>query len=144
MIVTPQFNMDPMTASEFEDLLAAQRRAMVRDIPTSDATAATETPTLTRTELAEMLCDRVGLNKQESKEMVEAFFEVMRDALEGGESVKLAGFGSFQLRDKRPRPGRNPKTGIATLIAARRVVTFRSGPTLKARLEANREQRHHD
>ena len=130
-----------MTASEFEDLLAAQRRAMVRDIPTSDAT---ETPTLTRAELAEMLCDRVGLNKQESKEMVEAFFEVMRDALEGGESVKLAGFGSFQLRDKRPRPGRNPKTGIATLIAARRVVTFRSGPTLKARLEANREQRHHD
>ena len=121
--------------------LAAQRRAMVRDIPTSDAT---ETPTLTRAELAEMLCDRVGLNKQESKEMVEAFFEVMRDALEGGESVKLAGFGSFQLRDKRPRPGRNPKTGIATLIAARRVVTFRSGPTLKARLEANREQRHHD
>ena len=141
MIVTPPFNMDPMTASEFEDLLAAQRRAMVRDIPTSDAT---ETPTLTRAELAEMLCDRVGLNKQESKEMVEAFFEVMRDALEGGESVKLAGFGSFQLRDKRPRPGRNPKTGIATLIAARRVVTFRSGPTLKARLEANREQRHHD
>jgi len=111
---------------------------MVRDIPTSDATAATETPTLTRAELAEMLCDRVGLNKQESKEMVEAFFEVMRDALEGGESVKLAGFGSFQLRDKRPRPGRNPKTGIATLIAARRVVTFRSGPTLKARLEVNR------
>lgn len=127
--------MDQMTASEFEDLLAVQRRAMVRDIPTSDAT---ETPTLTRAELAEMLCDRVGLNKQESKEMVDAFFEVMRDALEGGESVKLTGFGSFQLRDKRPRPGRNPKTGIATLIAARRVVTFRSGPTLKARLEVNR------
>src|ERR1700674_1992291 len=135
MIVTPQFNMDPMTPREFEDLLAAQRRAMVRDIPTSDATASTETP---RAELAEMLRDRVGLNKQESKEMVEAFFEVMRDALEGGESVKLAGFGSFPLRDKRPRPGRNPKTGIATLIAARRVVTFRSGPTLKARLEVNR------
>jgi integration host factor subunit alpha len=111
---------------------------MVRDIPTSDATAATETPTLTRAELAEMLCDRVGLNKQESKEMVEAFFEVMRDALEGGESVKLAGFGSFQLRAKRPRPGRNPKTGVTTLIAARRVVRFRSGPTLKARLESNR------
>ena len=127
--------MDQMTASEFEDQLAAQRRAMVRDIQTSDAT---ETPTLTRAELAEMLCDRVGLNKQESKEMVDAFFEVMRDALEGGESVKLAGFGSFQLRDKRPRPGRNPKTRIATLIAERRVVTFRSGPTLKARLEVNR------
>lgn len=134
-MVTPPFNMDQMTASEFEDQLAAQRRAMVRDIPTSDAT---ETPTLTGAELAEMLCDRVGLNKQESKEMVDAFFEVMRDALEGGESVKLAGFGSFQLHDKRPRPGRNPKTGIATLIAARRVVTFRSGPTLKARLEVNR------
>jgi integration host factor subunit alpha len=59
-----------MTAREFEDLLAAQRRAMVRDIPTSDATASTETPTLTRAELAEMLRDRVGLNKQESREMV--------------------------------------------------------------------------
>ncbi len=130
-----------MTASEFEDLLVAQRRAMMRDIPTSNSTASTEIVTLTKAELAEMLRDRVGLNKQESKEMVEAFFEVMRDALEGGESVKLAGFGSFQLRDKRPRPGRNPKTGIATLIASRRVVTFRSGPTLKARLEAKREPR---
>ena len=136
MIVTPLFNMAPMTASEFDDLLAAQRRAMVRDIPTSDATAATETPTLTRAELAEMLCDRVGLNKQESKEMVEAFFEVMRDALEGGESVKLAGFGSFQLRAKRPRPGRNPKTGEEIPISARRVVTFRPGQKLKARVEA--------
>jgi integration host factor subunit alpha len=126
-----------MTARDFEDLLAAQRRARVRHIPTSDATAFTETRTLTRAELAEMLRDRVGLNKQESKEMVDAFFGVMRDALEGGESVKLAGFGSFQTRDKRTRPGRNPKTGIATLIAARRVVMFRSGPTVKARLEVN-------
>jgi integration host factor subunit alpha len=135
MIVTLPFNTDPMTAREFEDLLVAQRRAMARDIRTSDSNVSTETATLTKADLAEMLCDRVGLNKQEAKEMVEAFFEVMRDALESGESVKLAGFGSFQLRDKRPRPGRNPKTGIATLIAARRVVTFRSGPTLKARLK---------
>lgn len=73
MIVTPPFNIVSMTAREFEDLLAAQRRAMVRDIPTSNSTAPTETPTLTKAELAEMLRDRVGLNKQESKEMVEAF-----------------------------------------------------------------------
>jgi len=111
---------------------------MAHDIRTPKATTSTEKPKLTKAELAEMLRDRIGLSRQEAKEMVEAFFEVMRDALEGGESVKLAGFGSFQLRDKRPRPGRNPKTGIATLIAARRVVTFRSGPTLKARLEVNR------
>jgi integration host factor subunit alpha len=135
MIVTLPFNTDPMTTREFEDLLAAQRRTMVRDIRTSDPNASTEMATLTKADLAEMLRDRVGLNKQEAKEIVEAFFEVMRDALESGESVKLAGFGSFQLRDKRPRPGRNPKTGIATLIAARRVVTFHLGPTLKARLK---------
>jgi hypothetical protein len=66
-----------MTAREFEDLLAAQRSAMVRDIPTSNFTASTEMPTLTKAELAEML---LGLNKQEAKEMVEAFFGVMRDA----------------------------------------------------------------
>src|SRR5260370_15674873 len=70
MIVTPPFNMDPMTASEFEDVLAAQRRAMMRDIPTSDAT---ETPTLTRAELAEMLCDRVGLNPEVAAASMQSF-----------------------------------------------------------------------
>ena len=65
----------------------------------------------TKAELAELLFDNVGLNKREAKDMVEAFFEVIRDALESGDSVKLSGFGNFQLRDKPQRPGRNHQGG---------------------------------
>ena len=94
-----------------------------------------ETPTLTKAELAEMLFDRLGLNKRESKDMVEAFFEEIRNALETGDSVKLSGFGNFQLRDKPQRPGRNPKTGQEIPITARRVVTFHASPKLKSDVE---------
>ena len=80
--------------------------------------------TLTKAELADMLFEKVGLNKREAKDMVETFFEEIRLALENGESVKLSGFGNFQLRDKPQRPGRNPKTGEEIPITARRVVTF--------------------
>ena len=125
-----------MNSSDFEALLAAQRSAMIRDLPASSASATTDTPTLTKAELAELLFDNVGLNKREAKDMVEAFFEVIRDALESGDSVKLSGFGNFQLRDKPQRPGRNPKTGEEIPISARRVVTFRPGQKLKARVEA--------
>ena len=92
--------------------------------------------TLTKAELADLLFEKVGLNKREAKDMVEAFFEEIRGALERGESVKLSGFGNFQLRDKPQRPGRNPKTGEEIPITARRVVTFRPGQKLKARVEA--------
>ena len=94
-------------------------------------------------ELVEMLSDRASLNKREAKEMVKAFFEVMRDALES-EDVQLSGFGKFQLREKSQRPGRNPKTGETTSIAARRVVTFHASQKLKARLEIDGEQRRRD
>lgn len=107
--------MNDMNSSEFEALLTAQRSAMSRDVPASPLPG--DTPTLTKAELAELLFDSVGLNKREAKDMVEAFFEVIRDALENGESVKLSGFGNFQLRDKPQRPGRNPKTGEAIPIA---------------------------
>ena len=80
--------------------------------------------TLTKAELADLLFEKVGLNKREAKDMVEAFFEEIRGALERGESVKLSGFGNFQLRGKPQRPGRNPKTGEEIPITARRVVTF--------------------
>ena len=90
----------------------------------------------TKAELAELLFDHVGLNKREAKDMVEAFFEVIRDALESGDSVKLSGFGNFQLRDKPQRPGRNPKTGEEIPITARRVVTFHASQKLKAMVEA--------
>ncbi len=91
---------------------------------------------LTKADMAEKLFEELGLNKREAKELVEQFFEEMRGALETGGQVKLSGFGNFDLRDKSPRPGRNPKTGEEIPISARRVVTFRPGQKLKARVEA--------
>ncbi|UVW30405.1 integration host factor subunit alpha [Massilia sp. H6] len=92
-------------------------------------------PTLTKAELAELLFEQVGLNKREAKDMVETFFDEIRNALERGEAVKLSGFGNFQLRDKPQRPGRNPKTGEEIPITARRVVTFHASQKLKAMVE---------
>ena len=91
---------------------------------------------LTKSEMAERLYEELGLNKREAKEIVELFFEEIRVCLEGNEQVKLSGFGNFDLRDKSQRPGRNPKTGEEIPISARRVVTFRPGQKLKARVEA--------
>ena len=91
---------------------------------------------LTKAEIANRLFDEVGLNKREAKEFVDAYFEEIRAALETGENVKLSGFGNFQLREKNQRPGRNPKTGEEIPISARRVVTFRPGQKLRARVEA--------
>jgi integration host factor subunit alpha len=91
---------------------------------------------LTKADLANRLFEEVGLNKREAKEFVDAYFEIVRAALENGENVKLSGFGNFQLRDKNERPGRNPKTGEEIPISARRVVTFRPGQKLRSRVEA--------
>lgn len=91
---------------------------------------------LTKADMAEKLYEELGLNKREAKELVELFFEEVRLALESGDHVKLSGFGNFDLRDKNQRPGRNPKTGEEIPISARRVVTFRPGQKLKARVEA--------
>ncbi|MCP4408833.1 MAG: integration host factor subunit alpha [Pseudomonadota bacterium] len=90
---------------------------------------------LTKADLAESLFEELGLNKREAKDLVELFFEEVRTALEQGEQVKLSGFGNFTLREKKQRPGRNPKTGEEIPISARRVVTFRPGQKLKARVE---------
>jgi integration host factor subunit alpha len=91
-----------------------------------------ETPTLTKAELAELLFERLGLNKRESKDMVEAFFEIVNEALVEGTDVKLSGFGNFAIRRKAPRPGRNPRTGEPIPIKARNVVTFHASHKLKA------------
>ena len=91
---------------------------------------------LTKAYFAERLFEEVGLNKREANDMVELFFEEIKSSLEHGKQVKISGFGKFELRDKTPRPGRNPKTGEEIPISARRVVTFRSGQKLKARVEA--------
>ena len=91
---------------------------------------------LTKADMAEHLFDELGLNKREAKDLIEEFFEGIRTALGRGEEVKLSGFGNFELHDKKERPGRNPKTGEEIPITARRVVTFRPGQKLKARVEA--------
>jgi integration host factor subunit alpha len=92
---------------------------------------------LTKADMAERLFEEFGLNKREAKDLVEMFFEEIRAALHAGKQVKLSGFGNFNLRDKKQRPGRNPKTGEEIPISARRVVTFHPGQKLKARVEAH-------
>ncbi|MCY4564874.1 MAG: integration host factor subunit alpha [Gammaproteobacteria bacterium] len=91
---------------------------------------------LTKAEMAERLVDEVGFNRREASEIVEQFFDEIADVLAANEPVKLSGFGNFTPRDKGARPGRNPKTGAGFLITARRVVTFRAGRKLKARMKA--------
>ncbi len=91
---------------------------------------------LTKADMAESLFNKLGLNKRESRELVDLYFEELIASLAVGEQVKLSGFGNFDLRDKNTRPGRNPKTGEEIPITARRVVTFRPGQKLRARVEA--------
>lgn len=90
---------------------------------------------LTKADISLELTEKLGLNNREAKELVEAFFEEVRGALEGGSDVKLSGFGNFILRHKKARPGRNPKTGEDKIISARTVVTFRPGQKLRARID---------
>lgn len=94
-----------------------------------------ETSALTKAQLAELLFEQIGLNKRESKDMVEAFFDLLGQHLIAGDEVKLSGFGNFQMRVKAPRPGRNPRTGESIPIAARRVVTFHASQKLKDMLQ---------
>ncbi len=91
---------------------------------------------LTKADMAESLFNKLGLNKNEARELVDLYFQELVACLAVGEQVKLSGFGNFYLRDKNERPGRNPKTGEKVLITARRVVTFSPGNKLKARVEA--------
>ncbi len=91
---------------------------------------------LTKAHMAESLFNVLGLNKKEARELVDSYFEELIASLAVGENVRLSGFGNFDLRDKSARPGRNPKTGENIPITARRVVTFKAGQKLKARVEA--------
>jgi integration host factor subunit alpha len=95
-----------------------------------------ETVALTKAQLADLLFDHIGLNKRESKDMVDSFFDLMTQRLQDGHDVKLSGFGNFQIRSKASRPGRNPKTGEAVPIQARRVVTFHASSKLKEVIQA--------
>jgi integration host factor subunit alpha len=90
-----------------------------------------ETPALTKAQLADMLFEQIGLNKRESKDMIDAFFDLIAEQVVAGNDVKISGFGNFQIRVKAPRPGRNPRTGEPIPIEARRVVTFHASHKLK-------------
>jgi|TARA_B100000959_G_scaffold233540_1_gene251024 integration host factor subunit alpha len=92
--------------------------------------------TITKNSLVEIIHNEVGLNKREAREFIEEFFESIKSGLEAGYGIKISGFGNFVLRDKKSRPGRNPKTGEDVTISERRVVTFKSGLKLKNKLEA--------
>jgi len=90
--------------------------------------------TLTRADLAETINRKIGLSRSESLDLVEQVLAKMSDALVRGENVKISGFGSFVLRDKKERIGRNPKTGVEVPITPRRVMTFRASQLLKDRV----------
>lgn len=91
--------------------------------------------TITKLDIIEYLSDKYHLSKHDTKNVVENFLEEIRSSLESGHDVKLSGFGNFELRDKSSRPGRNPKTGDVVPVSARRVVTFKPGQKLRARVE---------
>ncbi|HKL77446.1 MAG TPA: integration host factor subunit alpha [Gammaproteobacteria bacterium] len=95
---------------------------------------------ITKADLVEMLHDRIGFSKKEARELVETSLDEVRASLASGEEVKLSGFGKFELRDKPPRPGRNPKTGEEVTITARRVVNFRPSQVLKSRVNGERDE----
>ena len=94
-----------------------------------------ETPALTKAQLADMLFDQIGLNKRESKDMIDAFFELISKSVVAGQDVKISGYGNFQIRTKAPRPGRNPRTGEPIPIDSRRVVTFHASHKLKDQIQ---------
>ncbi len=96
-----------------------------------------EMPALTKAHLAKLLFEHIGLNKRESKDMVDAFYDLISDALVEGADVKISSFGNFQIRIKAPRPGRNPRTGEAIPIKARRVVTFHASHKLKDQIQVH-------
>ena len=96
----------------------------------------TEAGTLTRADLSESLHRNVGLSRADSARFVEQILEKMCHALSQGENVKISGFGTFVLRDKGERVGRNPKTGVEVAIAPRRVLTFRASQMMRDRINA--------
>ncbi|WP_292288094.1 integration host factor subunit alpha [Marivita sp.] len=92
--------------------------------------------TLTRMDLSEAVFREVGLSRNESADLVEAVLDHMSDALVEGEQVKISSFGTFSIRDKAARVGRNPKTGEEVPINPRRVLTFRPSHLMKDRVAA--------
>jgi integration host factor subunit alpha len=92
---------------------------------------------MTKADIIDRVCEQVGgFSKKEAADLVETVFDVMKATLESGEKIKISGFGNFVVRDKKPRPGRNPQTGTEIMIEARRVLTFKPSPVLKSALNS--------
>src|SRR5690349_20436607 len=90
---------------------------------------------VTKADIIDRVCEVVGgFSKKEAADLVEKIFDVMKSTLESGEKIKISGFGNFLVREKQPRPGRNPQTGTEITIDARKVLTFKPSPVLKAAL----------
>lgn len=96
--------------------------------------------TLTRMDLADAVHDEVGLSRNESADLVESVLKHMSDSLAGGDSVKISSFGTFSIRDKAARVGRNPKTGEEVPITPRRVLSFRPSHLMKDRVAAGNKR----
>jgi integration host factor subunit alpha len=121
------------------ELPPVHQRAEREEISLEFADMSLETPALTKAQLSELLFEQIGLNKRESKDMVDAFFDLVSTRLLDGQDVKISGFGNFQIRTKAARPGRNPRTGELIPIEARRVVTFHASHKLKEAIQGPAE-----
>ena len=94
--------------------------------------------TCTRADLAEAVYAQVGLSRKESSDLVENVLNAISDELAGGEGVKISSFGSFSIREKSARVGRNPKSGVEVMIAPRKVIVFKASHVLKDRIQKGR------
>src|SRR5215470_11751656 len=117
--------------------LATTTTALKQEDIMEFAVESLETPALTKAQLAELLFEQIGLNKRESKDMIDAFFDLISASLVEGKDVKISGFGNFQIRTKAPRPGRNPRTGAAIPLEARREVTQHTTNKPKQQIHPN-------
>jgi integration host factor subunit alpha len=95
---------------------------------------------MTKADLVESIYEKVGFSKKESAEIVELVFEIIKQTLEAGEKIKIAGFGNFVVREKKSRRGRNPQTGQEIRISARKVLTFKPSQVLKNTLNEGLEK----
>ena len=90
---------------------------------------------MTKADMVKIICEKIGWALKESTEIVEQVFDIMKETLEGGEKIKISGFGNFNVHTKRPRKGRNPKTGEEMVISGRKVVTFKPSFVLRKALK---------
>ncbi|AKG06938.1 integration host factor subunit alpha [Moraxella bovoculi] len=96
---------------------------------------------LTKADMIDRLTIRLRITRQDARQIVDKFFEEISQNLADGKEVKISGFGNFELKDKKSRPGRNPKTGESIPVKARRVVTFKAGQKFRTRIEMENDPR---